>query len=195
MRAITGLIPNNPAWSEAPEGSEYLSESFASLGDARCPRRGNRRRRARGADGTNDDDAGGSGGGGGASAGSGGARRGRSERRLGHGVPRADRLAAPFAVAGSPRTSSRGAPGGPRSGSPAPKPARLSGTNDRDAKTLWIGRAAELAPLFENGDVLESLAAIEPPTTKPGVFSCPGPPAWRGTRFGTSACSRRWATW
>lgn len=177
MRAITGLRPNIAAWSEAPEGSEYLSESFASLGDASVPEEREIEDDAtRGADGkTNDDDASGSGGGGGASAGSGGAS-------AGSGTASPAQTASPLhsavtaALSANLELAGAGAgPGGPqRSGSPAPKPARLSGTNERDAKTLWIGRAAELAPLFENGDVLESLAAIETPTTKPGVFFLSG---------------------
>lgn len=181
VRAIPGLRPNIAAWSEAPEGSEYLSESFASLGDAAVPEeRAIENDATRGADGKTNDDGGGSGGGGDASAGSGGASAGSgtaSPARTASPRPSAVvRLSANLEVGAS------GAP--PRSGSPAPKPARLSGTNDGDAKTLWIGRAAELAPLFENGDVLESLAAAietrpetEPetrPEMKPGVFFLSG---------------------
>ena len=85
MRAIPGLRPNIAAWSEAPEGSEYLSESFASLGDAAVPEEREMENDAtRGVDGKTDDGddgGGGSGGGGDASAGSGGASAGSGTAR------------------------------------------------------------------------------------------------------------------
>ena len=158
VRAIPGLRPNIAAWSEAPDGSEFLTDSIHSLNDVAVPEEDTESGANR--EETNNGE---------------GGEEGESPARTASPRPSAVvRLSAN--LDGPP----------PRAGSPAPKPPRLSGTLDGDEKTLWIGRAKELASLFANNagedegrdkdgnDVLKSVAAIETEDTKPGVFFLSG---------------------